>query len=341
MNMPIGRRDFVRDASFLCAALAAGCRRRAPDAEAVVYTSVDQVFSEPVFRDIEKRTGLKIRAVFDTEETKSTGVLNRLIAEAANPQADVFWSGDPVRPLLLVKRGLVEPYPSPSAAAVPERFRAADGSWTGLAARARMLLVNTKRLSGERPTSVRDLTDVRWKGQTAIANPLFGTTTMHVAALASVWGEDALKKFLKDLKANGVRVAASNGEVKRLVASGEVALGLLDSDDADEAIKDGAPVALIVPDQDSFGTLVMPTTLVCIQKAPHREAGHRLVDGLLSSEAEKRMAESGAHMPLRPDTVIPQGLRRANELRAMSVDYAKVADEMERLEPWLRQWAGL
>ena len=63
-----------------------------------------------MFRDFEKRSGLQVRAVFDTEETKSTGVLNRLIAEAEHPHADVFWSGDPVRPFSLIKRRLVQPY---------------------------------------------------------------------------------------------------------------------------------------------------------------------------------------------------------------------------------------
>src|SRR5690606_4320929 len=61
----------------------------------VVYTSVDQVFSQPILRSFEEETGIRVRAVYDTEETKSTGVLNRLIAEGKNPQADVFWSGDP------------------------------------------------------------------------------------------------------------------------------------------------------------------------------------------------------------------------------------------------------
>lgn len=89
----------------------AGCEKD-PRPEVVVYTSVDQVFSEPVFRAFERASGVRVRAVHDTEETKSTGVLNRLIAEADNPQADVFWSGDPVRPFLLVDRGLVEPYAS-------------------------------------------------------------------------------------------------------------------------------------------------------------------------------------------------------------------------------------
>jgi hypothetical protein len=90
-----------------------GCKSR--KREVVVYTSVDQVFSEPIFKSFEHDTGTTVRAVFDTEETKSTGVLNRLVSEGQNPQADVFWSGDPVRPYVLIKRGLIEPYQSPKA----------------------------------------------------------------------------------------------------------------------------------------------------------------------------------------------------------------------------------
>jgi iron(III) transport system substrate-binding protein len=60
------------------------CRRGAK--EVVVYTSVDQPFSEPIFKEFEKRSGIKVLAVYDTEETKSTGVVNRLIAEARQPR---------------------------------------------------------------------------------------------------------------------------------------------------------------------------------------------------------------------------------------------------------------
>ena len=205
-----------------------GCKRAAR--EVVVYTSVDQPFSEPIFREFEKRSGMKVLAVFDTEETKSTGVVNRLIAEAQQPQADVFWPRDPVRPFLLVKGGIVQPYESPAAAAVPAQFKAADGSWTGSAARARILLVNKQKVPpAEMPKSIRDLVAPRWKRQTAIANPLFGTTTMHVAALFALWGEDKGLAFLDELKTNETRIASSNGEVKRLVVAGEVAFGLCDT----------------------------------------------------------------------------------------------------------------
>ncbi|MEQ8564240.1 MAG: extracellular solute-binding protein [Deltaproteobacteria bacterium] len=317
-----------------------GCNSK--DSRAVAYTSVDQVFSEPVFRYCEDAAKTTVRGLFDTEETKSTGVLNRLIAEAANPQADVFWSGDPVRPFMLVSRGLIEPYRSPVANALPRSLRAEDGTWTGFAARARVLLVNNRLVPDDRtPRSIRDLADLKWKGRTAIANPLFGTTTMHVAALFSVWGDDEAKAFLGRLKKNDVRIASSNGEVKRLVASGEIAFGLTDTDDAHEAMGDGAPVRVVYPDQDDLGTLVMPTVVVLMKGAPHPEAGRRLIDCLLSGEVERRLAESAAHMPLRAGVSVPDGVRGVDSLRAMEVDYAEVARVMERIQPWLRDWVGL
>jgi iron(III) transport system substrate-binding protein len=243
---------------------------------------------------------------------------------------------------LLVKRGLVQPYLSAAAAGLPDGLRAKDGTWTGFAARARVLLVNKNKVpAGEMPRSIRDLASPRWRAQTAIASPLFGTTTMHVAALFSAWGEVEARRFLEDLKANGVRIASSNGEVKRLVVSGEVAFGLTDTDDANEAIKEGAAVEVVYPDQDGFGTLVMPTTVIMLRGAPHAEPAKKLVDYLLTAEVERRMAESAAHMPLRAGVATPPNVRAVGDIRSMAVDYARVASEMERIQPWLRSWAGL
>jgi iron(III) transport system substrate-binding protein len=337
--MTLNRRQLLALALLALGVGPAGCR--AKEREVVAYTSVDQVFSEPVFRAFEAQSGIRVRGVFDTEETKSTGVLNRLIAEADNPQADVFWSGDPVRPFLLIKRGMVEPYVSPNAAG-PAGLRAPDGMWTGFAARARVLLVNKSRVSpAEKPVSIRDLTNQKWRGNTTMANPLFGTTTMHVAALFATWGDENARKFLNDLKVNAVRIASSNGEVKRLVVAGEVAFGLTDTDDANEAIKEGAAVEVVYPDQQGMGTLVMPTTVVLLRGAPHAANGRKLIDSLLSAETERMMAEAAAHMPLRDGVPVPKNVKRVSEIRAMAVDYAKVASEMERIQPWLKQWAGL
>jgi len=106
------------------------CERRggtgAIGAPVVVYSSVDEVYARPVLEAFTKQTGVVIKLVSDTEETKSTGLLNRLLAERSRPQADVFWSGDPIRAGVLMARNVSEPYRSPQAAGQSNRVE-----WTG------------------------------------------------------------------------------------------------------------------------------------------------------------------------------------------------------------------
>src|SRR5881396_2230116 len=160
----------------------------------VVYVSEDQVFSEPILKDFERETGITVKSVFDTEESKSTGVTNRLIAEKDNPQADVYWANEPVRADALKQRGVSSAYDSPSAEGIASQFKDPDHYWTGFSARARLLLVNTK--STIKPAGVMAYNDPSAKGRAAIANPLFGTTTDYVAALFAIWGEDRAKTFM-------------------------------------------------------------------------------------------------------------------------------------------------
>src|SRR5881394_3524369 len=118
----------------------------------VVYVSEDQVFSEPILKDFERDTGITVKSVFDTEEAKSTGVMNRLIAEKDNPQADVYWANEPARAEALKQRGVSSAYDSPSAEGIANQFKDPDHYWTGFSARARVLLVNTS--STIKPASI-------------------------------------------------------------------------------------------------------------------------------------------------------------------------------------------
>ena len=118
----------------------------------VIYVSEDQVFSEPVLKDFEKETGIQVKAVFDTEEAKSTGVMNRLLAEKNNPQADVYWANEPVRADVLRQQGISTPFAPANARQIPGQFKDAQGHWTGFSARARLFVVNKSAKS--KPTGV-------------------------------------------------------------------------------------------------------------------------------------------------------------------------------------------
>lgn len=308
----------------------------------VVYTTVDQIFSEPVLRDFEKETGIKVKALYDTEETKSTGVLNRLIAERNNPQCDVFWSGDPVRAIILKNKGITTPYNSPVASDIEAYFKDNEFHWTGFSARARALIYNTKLVKSEdAPQSIFDLTKEKYKGQVAIANPLFGTTSFHFASWFTALGDSIAEKFLKDLKNNQVVIATSNGDVKKRVAQGELWCGLTDTDDAFTAKNEGAPVDYLFLDQDSIGNLIIPNTVSLIKGSPNSENGKKLIDYLLSRKTEAKLAESCAQMPLHKGVNTPANIPSLDNILPMKIDYDETARKLEKIQGFLKFWAGM
>jgi iron(III) transport system substrate-binding protein len=307
----------------------------------VVYVSHDQVFSEPILKDFERDSGIKVKAVYDTEETKSAGVMNRLIAEKANPQADAYWANEPIRAEVLRQQGVSAPYHSPSAEGIPEQFRNPEGHWTGFSARARMLLV--EQGLKDKPVSIQAYTDLRFNGKAVIANPLFGTTTAHMAALFTLWGDDRAKAFLDAVRKNGVHISSSNGESADQVAAGAFQFTLVDSDDVHSRQKQGQPVEGVYPDQEEggLGCFIVPNAVLLIKGGPHPEAGKKLIDYLLSRETEKKLAYSdAAQIPLHPGVETPPGVRRLETLKVMKVDYAVVATKMQSIQPLLRDWVG-
>jgi len=307
----------------------------------VVYVSEDQVFSEPTLKDFERETGITVKSVFDTEESKSTGVMNRLIAEKDNPQADVYWANEPVRADALKQRGVSTPYVSPSADGIADQFKDPDHHWTGFSARARLLLVNAR--STIKPASVMAYTDPSAKGHAAIANPLFGTTTAYVAALFTMWGDERAKTFMHDMKKNGVKMTTSNGESADFVAAGQVDFSLVDSDDAVNRKKQGKPVEMIYPDQDpnGLGVLILPNAVALIKGGFHPENGKRLIDYLLSKSTERKLAFADcAQIPLHSGVDTPPEVRRIEEIRAMRVQYVDLARKMDEIQPFLKEWAG-
>src|SRR5262249_8065150 len=139
----------------------------------VVYSALDREFAESVLNDFTKETGIRVLAKYDDESTKTVGLTNLLIQEANRPRCDVFWNNEILNTLRLERKGLLAAYHSPAGAAYPATYRSAEGYWHGFAARARVLIVNTKLVAdGELPKSIFDLADEKWKGRVGIARPV-------------------------------------------------------------------------------------------------------------------------------------------------------------------------
>ena len=318
----------MRVAVVCLGALLASCNRPAPSV--VVYASVDQVYSEPVFKAFEQRTGIRVLPVYDVEAAKTTGLVNRLAAEKSRPVADVFWSGEFAQTVLLGERGVLAPYAPRAAASARAECSDPAGYWTCFGGRARVLLVNTRLAKpGAVPAEVLRLADGDFPPQSiAVANPLFGTSFTHAAALYATLGASPAQSFYRRLVDRGVKIAEGNSEVRNLVERGEVALGLTDSDDACASIASGAPVRAIVPDQEGGGTLVIPNSVALIAGAPHPTQAKELIEYLLSSEVEDRLIQAGwVQASARAAAGSCLG---AGAIKPMTVAAASVVRQMDR-----------
>lgn len=263
----------------------------------VVYTAVDQVYSDVIFREFEEETGIRVKAVYDTEANKTTGLVNRILAEKDKPVCDVFWNNEFIQTIALKEEGMLQPYYSKEASDIPEAYKDPEGYWTAFGGRARVMLVNTDLLPEEEyPDSVYDLINGSFDGkEIALAYPMFGTTRTQAAALYAYMGPEEGREFFEKVADCGIQIVDGNSVTKDMAAAGQVAIGYTDTDDAREAIEDGAPVAMVFPDQgeDGMGTLITPNTVAMIAGASHTEEAKQFIDYVVTRQMEEHLMEMG------------------------------------------------
>src|SRR5260221_5884623 len=120
----------------------------------VVYASQDEVYAEPILQEFMRQTGIKVKAVYDSEAVKTVGLANRLLAERARPRCDVFWNNEELRTRQLAAQNL---------------FRETNG-WVAIGFRSRRMAINTDRLSlTAAPKSLLELTNESWRGKVSLA----------------------------------------------------------------------------------------------------------------------------------------------------------------------------
>ncbi|MGE0758262.1 MAG: extracellular solute-binding protein [Pirellulaceae bacterium] len=328
------------------ACVLSGCVSRSPAmSEVVVYTALDEEFSAPVLAEFSRETSIRVLPKYDVESTKTVGLTQAILAEAGRPRCDVFWNNEILNTLRLEAAGVVEVYRTPAGDPFPEMYRSPSGAWYGFAGRARVLLVNTELVPADvRPSSIQDLGDSRWRGKTAIAKPLFGTTATHAACLFAHWGPEAARTYFQRLKANDIQVLSGNKQVARAVSAGQAAFGITDTDDAIIEVDAGHPVVIVYPDQvaEAMGTLFIPNTVCMIKGGPHPEASRRLIDFLLSPEVERHLAQAeSAQIPLNPNVQVDVRVETPRTIKPMAVDFSAAAEQWEAAARFMRdEFAG-
>src|SRR5438874_565692 len=239
----------------------------------VIYASQDQVYAEPILKEFEQQTGIKVRAVYDSEAVKTVGLINRLLAEKDHPQCDIFWNNEELRTRQLFTQSVFE-------------------KWVAVGYRSRRMAVNTNQLSlASAPRSLAELTNQFWRGKVALAYPLFGTTATHFLALRQFWGDPRWQDWCRALAANKPFLVDGNSVAARLVAKGEAWVCLTDSDDIAAEQREGAPLVALPLSAES---LPIPNTIAVVRGAPHRVAADKLFEYLQRSNVVEKLVAAHA-----------------------------------------------
>lgn len=256
----------------LCAVwLATGCGSN-PN-PVVVYCSQDQVYAEPILQDFQRRSGIRVLPVFDSEAVKTVGLAKRLLAESNRPVADVFWSNEEMRARDLMDRKVL-------------------ASWTPTVYRTRRLAYHSGRVSKESlPESFEALTNRVWRGRFAIAYPFAGTTATHLHALRIRWGEERWLRWIDGLLANNPKLVDGNSLVVQMIERGAVDIGITDIDDIRAARRRGAPIAAAPPFVDG---IAIRNAVAIVANAPHPKNAIALHSYLTSPEVDGRLIDADA-----------------------------------------------
>ena len=286
--------------------------------ELVLYSARREALMLPTVEAFQKKTGVKVAV-----KSGGSAELRELISqEGAATKADIYFTTDWVDAELLRRRNLLAPHTSPLSQGVPAEFRAADGTWTGVIARSRNIMVNTTLVKrAEYPTSVFDLTDPKWKGRVA-ASSLRDGVPIWLASLILLKGEAATVSYIETMiKTNGMKVLSGGSDVANAVAQGEFAAGLVNHYYYVPKRREGAPVDLIYPDQGDgqIGTLVIPLAVAATKYAPRPNVAKAFIDFVLTPEGAAPMMTMEGEMPLRPDVPLGDhgapGVLRMHEIK--------------------------
>jgi iron(III) transport system substrate-binding protein len=325
MTIALDRRSVL---TGLAAAAASPCF--AQDANAVtIYTSNNQQAVQAITDEARNVLGnLKLNFI-----TGGSGqLLRRMEAEAARPQADIFWSSS--ANTLGAFKALYEPYASPQLASIQPGLREPSNLWTASNLHVVVAMVNTNQLGGRSaPKAWTDLFDPAFKGKLTIADPGNSSTAYTILwGVRQMLGADGLKK----IAANTV-VTSQAPTVLRSVAQGEYAVGLTFESNAYAYVAGGQrEISLVYP---SDGTFTSPEFLVLAKSGPNPAGAKRAFDHIISKEVQTALLEAAYRRPSRIDIDVAKIVKLPNvaDIKVFPINEDEAA--AKRAE-FLAEWAA-
>ncbi len=232
--------------------------------------------------------------------TAGTGkVMTKMAAEqqAGKICADIIWVGEPTNYITFKEQGELLAYESPEAATIPSALKDIDNYYCAARIVTLGLVYNTNNVKGEDiPKDWVDLLNPRFNTYITMTDPTFSGTTLYTVA-AFIQNEEFGWKFLKQLKANGVKLQTGSSAVVNAIGAGEYDIGIGVNYIAQSKKAKGTPVGFVYP-ESGISTVASPIAIM--KDSENVEAAKLLYDFILSLEGQQLLVDACV-IPVRPE----------------------------------------
>ncbi|KJV69235.1 Fe(3+) ABC transporter substrate-binding protein [Candidatus Neoehrlichia procyonis] len=269
-----------------------------------VFSSRKEELLRNLFQKFTEKTGVKVRYIND----EAAQLISRMESEGSHSRADVFLTADAVNLILAKKNGLLQEVNSQILnKAVPQKYRDAKGYWFGLTKRARIIVYNKELVDSKELSTYEDLSNVRWKDKILVRSSNNPYNQSLIAFMIANNGEQNTRAWVKGLVNNMAR-KPSGGDTDQIyaVAAGEGSIAIVNSYYfgrilASQQEKDkqfAKKLSIFFPNQNTTGVMVNISGGAVTKYAKNKDSAIRLLEFLVSSEAQKIYAEANQEYPI-------------------------------------------
>jgi len=296
--------------------------------EVNIYTTREPGLIQPLLDAFKASTGITVNTVFLKD-----GLAERVASEGASSPADILMTVDAGNLVDLTEKGLTQPVESKTLnEAVPEQLRDAKGNWYALSLRARVVYA-AKDLELD-AINYEDLSDPKWKGKICIRSGQHPYNTALFADYIAHYGAEKTEAWLTGLKANLARKAAGGdrdgakdivGGICDIAVANSYYVGLMRSGKGGDEQKGwGEGIKVILPTFKDGGTQVNISGAAVAKNAPHKEEAVKLLEYLVSDEAQKIYAEANYEYPVKPGAPVDAIVKSFGELNIDKVPLTQI-----------------
>jgi iron(III) transport system substrate-binding protein len=269
----------------------------------------------------------------------STGIITaKLLAEKANPQADLIWGLAATSLLILDQEGLLAPYAPKGLEKVQREFKDARNppQWVGIDAWMTAFCVNTVESKNKNlpvPESYADLIKPVYKGHIVMPNPASsGTGYLTVSAILQSMGEQKGWDYLDKLHANMAQYTHSGSKPCKQAGAGEFPIGISFDYRGFQEKSRGAPVATVFP-KEGAGWDLEANGL--IKKAQIKPMAKTFLDWAISEPALKEYGKSYGILAIPTPVPVPEGYPKDPTKHLIKNDLNWAAKNRDRI---LKEW---